>query len=72
MEIKISTKSSFFKIFNSFRENISKSSNYFNKETFFARIYFSSKFFFNQSIQVGKNLIMSSGREYFVTSRKFF
>ena len=31
-----------------------------------------TKQFFQKSIQVGKNSIMPSGREYLVTSRKFF
>ena len=66
-------------------DKISKSSNYINKRTFLAKIYFSSKFFvwnkgenFNEtifsniSIQVEKNLVMPSGREYLLTSRKIF
>ena len=32
----------------------------------------SKKFFFNISTQVGENLIMPSGGEYVVISRKFF
>ena len=66
---KFQQKALFIEIYNWFRENILKSSNYFNKGTFFVKIYFSSKFFVSRK---GKNLIMSSGRGYLVASRKFF
>ena len=84
--MKISTENFLLiEIFNWFRKNISKSSNYFNKGMLFAEIYFSSNFFvwkkrknFNKTIfsniskQIGKNLIISIGRGYLVPSRKMF
>ena len=42
---KFQRKALFIEIFNCFRENISKLSNYFHIGTFFAKVYFSSKFF---------------------------
>ena len=74
------------KIFNRFRENISKSSNCFNERNvfcpeinFLAEFYvvkrskISMKQFFSTYLsKVEENLIMPSGRGYLVTLRKIF